>query len=587
MNPHSNSFEGQSPGDLPTILQPGAQQDDAKAEVAKNIALEPRFLIPGYDLMPEIARGGMGVVYAARDLTFDREVAIKIMKPGMDAAQFNREARITARLPHPGVPPVYALGTIADGRPFLAMKLVRGDTLNRVLKSHTYATVDRTRLIAIFEQVCHAVGYAHAQGIVHRDLKPSNVMVGAFGEVQVMDWGLAKEIGGAESEFTSHSNGGNLEEVAATIAGKIKGTPAYMAPEQARGEPVDARADVFALAGILAAILTGHPPFSGNSVVETLIRAANGDLKETFERLDLSGVDSDLLHLCKQNLSPAAKDRCCDATAFASAVAEYRAAVEERFRRIERDRAAAQAKEEEIRKHRKVRFALAASVVLLAIVGTFGVVVSSFWRMAESAKAAVERERERVARTEYGRAVEAAHHLVQEGKCAEALQLLESTDAQFRGWEWDYVHRLLNSQRFLANNLQAADLSADGTRIAVSQSDRFRIASVWDTRSKQEIFASQDSGDFGQLVRDGVSFFPDGARLLTTTWGTENGNAVVWDVASRRELFRLPVKDIFAAALTADGKRILTRDIGVVTVRDAPMVRLLLNYRNPMDSPAD
>jgi eukaryotic-like serine/threonine-protein kinase len=236
-----------SVGDLPTMGQV-SHDPDATLDTPEAQRATVSFMIPGYDLMPEIAQGGMGIVYAARDLTFDREVAIKVMKPGMNASVFLREARITARLPHPGIPPVYALGTLPDGRPYLAMKLIRGDTLDKVLKSRVELHSDRGSLLAAFEQICQAVGYAHAQGIVHRDLKPSNIMVGAFGEVQVMDWGLAKEIGGAEPEVSYLSSGS--DDIAATVAGQVKGTPAYMAPEQARGEQVDARADVFALGGI-------------------------------------------------------------------------------------------------------------------------------------------------------------------------------------------------------------------------------------------------------------------------------------------------------------------------------------------------
>src|SRR4051812_524800 len=127
-------------------------------------------VVPGYDLLPEIARGGMGVVYRARDIAFDREVAVKVMLPGMSAAAFVREARITARLPHPGIPPVHALGELADGRRFLAMKLIRGDTLDRVLKQCADLAADRGKLLAAFEQVCQAVGFAHSQGVIHRDL---------------------------------------------------------------------------------------------------------------------------------------------------------------------------------------------------------------------------------------------------------------------------------------------------------------------------------------------------------------------------------------------------------------------------------
>ena len=198
-----------------------------------------------------------------------------------------RESKITARLPHPGIPPVHALGTLADGSPFLAMKLIAGQTLAEEMK-----TADRPRLLQAFTQVCQAVGFAHSRGVIHRDLKPANVMVGAFGEVQVMDWGLAKDLTSREvmdepraseaqtvpivgtdaNQMTDHRAPGESTDDR-THAGQVLGTPAYMAPEQARGEAADARADVFALGGILCAILTGQPPFSGKSMLETIQRA--------------------------------------------------------------------------------------------------------------------------------------------------------------------------------------------------------------------------------------------------------------------------------------------------------------------------
>src|SRR5207244_3573399 len=150
--------------------------------------------ITGYRVRREIARGGMGRVLAAHDLTLDRDVALKILLPGANADRFVRESKITARLPHPGIPPVHALGTLADGSPFLAMKLIAGQTLAVELK-----TADRPRLLQTFTQVCQAVGFAHSRGVTHRDLKPANIMVGAFGEVQVMDWGLAKDSRGGEA----------------------------------------------------------------------------------------------------------------------------------------------------------------------------------------------------------------------------------------------------------------------------------------------------------------------------------------------------------------------------------------------------
>src|SRR5262249_6843954 len=146
-------------------------------------------MVPGYQVLGEIASGGMGRVLPAYDHTLDRDVALKLPLPGADADRFVRELKITARLPHPGIPPVHALGTLADGSPFLAMKLIAGRTLADEMKG-----ADRLRLLQVFLQVCQAVGFAHSRGIIHRDLKPANMMVGAFGEVQVMDWGLAKHL---------------------------------------------------------------------------------------------------------------------------------------------------------------------------------------------------------------------------------------------------------------------------------------------------------------------------------------------------------------------------------------------------------
>ena len=145
----------------------------------------------------------MGVVYRARDTGLDRDVAVKLLSEryapdSVPAQRFLSEARITGQLQHPGIPAVHQVGTLADGRPFLAMKLIKGSTLETILKYRPDPSADGGPAaggLAIFEAVCQAVGYAHAHRVIHRDLKPANVMVGAFGEVQVMDWGLAKVLG--------------------------------------------------------------------------------------------------------------------------------------------------------------------------------------------------------------------------------------------------------------------------------------------------------------------------------------------------------------------------------------------------------
>ncbi|HVJ80391.1 MAG TPA: serine/threonine-protein kinase, partial [Planctomycetia bacterium] len=168
---------------------------------------------PGFNLLEEIGRGGMGVVYRAADLSIGRDVALKVMNESRvpDAESVHRflgEARITGQLQHPAIPAVHQLGTLPDGRPFLAMKLIKGRTLERILNSPGETALDGGGLTAIFEAICQAVAYAHSHRVIHRDIKPANVMVGAFGEVQVMDWGLAKVLGPGGSEPSPAASAG-------------------------------------------------------------------------------------------------------------------------------------------------------------------------------------------------------------------------------------------------------------------------------------------------------------------------------------------------------------------------------------------
>ena len=347
--------------------------------------------VAGYELGREIARGGMGVVYTARDLVLDREVAVKVMLPRMSAAEFVRESQIAAKLPHPGIPPVHALGTLPDGRPFLAMKLIRGETLDTLLRARPDPATDRGRFVAAFEQMCQAVGYAHARGVIHRDLKPANVMVGAFGEVQVMDWGLAKVVGAADADATASGAPTSVaEDVAATVAGTVKGTPAYMAPEQARGEPVDARADVFALGGILAAVLTGKAPFGGTTVMDTVRKAAAADLGEVFTRLDGCGADAELVAVAKHCLAARAEDRLANGEVVAAAVSGYRAGVDARLQQAERDRAVSVAEVREQRKRRRVQLILAG--VVAAVLAGAGIATALVLEKQAADKLAAEKQ---------------------------------------------------------------------------------------------------------------------------------------------------------------------------------------------------
>jgi tetratricopeptide (TPR) repeat protein len=350
-----------------------------------------------YEFGAEIARGGMGVIYRATDTAFAREVAVKVLQHRFGvvsaaARRFADEARITGQLQHPAIPPAHDLGTLADGRPFLVMKLIKGDTLEELLKARTTPSADRGRYVAAFEQVCQAVAYAHAHSVIHRDLKPANVMVGNFGEVQVMDWGLAKVLGsrvasdGDPEATTSATRVDSLRDSdgSFTQAGSVLGTPAFMPPEQAIGAvgEIDARSDVFGLGALLTVILTGEPPFAAETAELSRVKAARGEIQECFARLDASGADPDLISLCKRCLAPRQIDRLTDASQVAQVVAELRQAAEERARqaeldkvRVEGEKAAAEARSVERRKRRQVWIG-AAAVLAIAAIGGLSVVLT-------------------------------------------------------------------------------------------------------------------------------------------------------------------------------------------------------------------
>jgi WD40 repeat protein len=215
-----------------------------------------------------LAVGGMGEVHLAWDHKLARHVAIKVARGGDDAAaRLIAEAQHTASLDHPMIVSVHDTGVTPEGRPFYAMRLIRGRALSEALRGA--GPGERLRLLKHVQDACHAVAYAHSLGVLHRDLKPANVMIGAFGETQVVDWGLGTRRG---PEATSAAEAG------VTIAGSVLGTPAYMSPEQARGERVDARADVWGLGTILYEVITGRAPHGGDDVSTAMTRVRSGEV---------------------------------------------------------------------------------------------------------------------------------------------------------------------------------------------------------------------------------------------------------------------------------------------------------------------
>jgi serine/threonine protein kinase len=255
---------------------------DKTIEHLREAAEVPDLTGTRYRLLDRVARGGMGVVYVAEDEKLQRRVALKVLDvldADSDLAnRLIREALVLARLEHPGIVPVHDVGTLSDGRVFYTMKFVQGERLDKYIETVTSVT----DLLRIFLRICDAVAFAHAHRVLHRDLKPANIMVGPFGEVLVMDWGLAKLLrADGRSQFQiadpdatilekpkRASDSGGTPSAVATGHGTVMGTPGYMSPEQARGdvEQLDARSDIFSLGALLRFLLAKNSDSTANAV---------------------------------------------------------------------------------------------------------------------------------------------------------------------------------------------------------------------------------------------------------------------------------------------------------------------------------
>jgi serine/threonine protein kinase/Tfp pilus assembly protein PilF len=361
----------------------------------------------------------MGAVWRAHDPDLNRELAIKILmvQGRVDLKRrFLEEAQVTGQLQHPGIPPIHEIGRLEDGRRFFAMKLIEGRTLDALLKERKSPVEELPRFLSIFGQVCQTLGFAHSRGVIHRNLKPCNVMVGAFGEVQVMDWGLAKPLGREDRALRPegrqaperHAEPSAIHApqfpVEQTQAGSVLGTPAFMAPEQARGEigQLDERCDVFGLGAILCVILTGSPPFRGSDAQSYVKQASQGNVADAYSRLESCTADKELIELARRCLDAQRERRPRQAGEVAAGVEAYQAGVQERLRRAELERARAEIKSAEERKRQRLAIGLAVTVIALLLLGGLAVWRSERQkteRRAEQARQEAEK-REATARQE-------------------------------------------------------------------------------------------------------------------------------------------------------------------------------------------
>jgi len=440
-----------------------------------------------YRLEAELGRGGFGLVWLARDESLARTVALKQMHAHIAEREDTRrrffgEARVAARLEHPGVVPIYELGDSATG-PFFAMKLVHGETLgDAILSFHELKKKDppaqvalaRARLVEACLAVARTMAYTHARRVIHRDLKPQNVILGAYGETMILDWGIAKSLDDIEAPAEVDDDG----DWTSTRAGQVIGTPAYMAPEQARGEvhALDQRSDVFALGAMLYETLTGELPFPRVNSEDMLAAVASLRPVEKPPRALDPSVPRALEAICLKALAKDPRDRYADAGELAADLERHRAGAPVSAHRetlVERTTRWA-------KNHRTLVVTAGIALLLLFVGATVAALMIDEERaqardaeqLARSAEVAA-RTSEREAR-DAGKAAEVArrqaddarkqadleresaeHHLYvaslalaqrawSDSDLASADRQLAATPAARRGWEWQYVMGLVH-----------------------------------------------------------------------------------------------------------------------------------------------
>ncbi|HEY6175733.1 MAG TPA: serine/threonine-protein kinase [Kofleriaceae bacterium] len=470
-----------------------------------------------YRILGEHGRGGLGRVSRAHDVELSRDIAIKelISRGPITEVRFLREALITARLEHPGIVPVYEAGRWPDGTPFYAMKLVAGRPLRDLIAER--CTVDeRIGLLHHVIAVADAIAYAHGRNIIHRDLKPSNVIVGDYGETVVIDWGLAKDLTAGEEPAGPSSPSGSDDGL--TRTGAILGTPAYMAPEQARGEPVDQRADVFAIGAMLWELCS-------------LARLPAAYVNQRRRVLRRAGIDQDLAAIIVKAVDPDPAFRYPDAGALATDLKAFKAGARIAARRYSLWALVAHW----TRRHR-------AAAITIAVATVVSVVGVSFYVHSVSA----ERDRAELARS-----------AAQDAKAAAAAALADKRVADARTAE-----AALEQGRaaLLHHEPEAYARLTEAYKREPSPSTAFMLARAIQPKLEQE---AQFASTFGRMTW--ATFSPDGSQIVTT----DERAAQIWDGRTYQLLATLSNNcDLWHASYSPDGSWLVTAGLEHVTIWD-------------------
>src|SRR5262245_12142218 len=564
-----------------------------------------------YALKGELARGGMGAILKVWDEDLRRSLAMKVIlgraestasgtTPPVDRrllARFLEEAQVTGQLDHPGIVPVHELGLDAEGRVYFTMKLVKGRDLRAIFEL-VFAEQEgwnETRALGVLLKVCEAMAYAHAKGVIHRDLKPANVMVGGFGEVYVMDWGLARVLGRAdqhdlrlresETPLTSVKTERREEREEApdsplfTMDGDVVGTPAYMPPEQALGaiERLSPRSDVYALGAMLYHLLTRHMPYvpPGGRMTNRMVLAAVTQGPPAPLATLRRDAPAELVAIVERAMARAPDRRYRDTLELAD---DLRAYLEHRVVAAYETGAWAEMKKW-VQRNKGLAASLAAVVLVLAagLTVLFASNKTIEQRNIDLAKATSEAqsneqkalqseavaqkaraepdERAREARASlYVAAVTGAQSARRLNEPGNVRRLLDSAPEELRNWEWHHLDAVSDRSLLTLEGGNSASFSPDGARIVTASDDN--TTRVWDATNGKELARLE-----GHRERvNCASFSPDGARIVTAS---EDNTARVWDAASGKELARLVghTARVDSASFSSDGSRIVTASL--------------------------